>query len=179
MLCHCCCLSVLVKFAGIKLTTPDWRSEKHIDWFGIMTTCTLCIILYHYLKTLKEYLFRGWCMVDECIRMWKKYGNTGHIQKLNNLPLDTEYYRIYTWFKITTSVSSWWRHDRTDFHITGPFVKGITGQQSSDVDSPHKSILTWSFDVFFDVQIPPPPPPPQHTWLLIFPRIIHGPDAVH
>ena len=75
------------------------------------------------------------------------------VQKLSNLPAGTECYRIYTWFKITTSVSSWWRHDRTDFHITGSFVKGITGQQSSDVDSPHKSIVTWSFDVFFEVEL--------------------------
>ena len=75
------------------------------------------------------------------------------VQKLSNLPADTECYRIYTWFKITTPVSSRWRHDRTDFHITGSFVKGITGEQSSDVDSPHKSIVTWSFDVLFEVEL--------------------------
>ena len=75
------------------------------------------------------------------------------VQKLSNLPQDTECYRIYTRFKITTLVSSWWRHDRTDFHITGSVVKGITGQKSSDVDSPHKSIVTWSFDLFFGVEL--------------------------
>ena len=77
---------------------------------------------------------------------WRHHGNREMsiyvVQKLNNLPMDTECYKIYTWFKITTPVSSWWCHDRTDFHITGTFVKGITGQQSSDVDSPHKSIVT-------------------------------------
>ena len=84
---------------------------------------------------------------------WNRYMLIYVVQKLNNLPSDTECYRIYSWFKITTSVSSWWRHGRNDFHITGPFVKGITGQQPSDVDFPHKSIVTWSFGVFFGVEL--------------------------
>ena len=48
--------------------------------------------------------------------------------------------------KFKKSEGTRWPHDRTDFHIIRPFVRGITGEQSSDVDSPHKSIVTWSFD---------------------------------